>query len=142
VVILRGTLDRLRSQYRIRALVDYLRSSQITVGYRVSAPRVTMEIRAIDLVQPEFAKVLAPSSDREEFWKDFVSEARVAGIAPQSLIVAGLETQRQLELARQAGIRFGQGNAVRRSFGPPDTHDRRAARSHPPPAPPTLSPFY
>jgi hypothetical protein len=119
VVILRGTLDRVRSQYRIRALIDYLRSSQITVGYRVSAPRVTMEIRAIDLVQPEFAKVLAPTSDREEFWKDFVSEARVAGIVPQSLIVAGLETQRQLELARQAGIRFGQGNAVRPSFEPP-----------------------
>ncbi len=124
VVILRGALDRIRSQYRIRAFVDYLRSSQISVGYRVSAPRVTMEIRTLDLVQPEFAKVLAPTSNREEFWKDFVSEARVAGIAPQSLIVAGLETERQVELARQAGIRFGQGNAVRPSFEPPDTRGR------------------
>jgi hypothetical protein len=142
VVILRGAQDRLRSQYRIRALIDYLRSGQITVGYRATAPRVTMEIRALDLVQPDFAKVLAPASDREEFWRDFVSEARVAGIAPQSLIVAGLETERQVELARLAGIRFGQGNAVRRSFEPPETRDRRPdADAGTSPSPPTLSPF-
>jgi hypothetical protein len=140
VVILRGVADRVRSQYRIRALIDYLRSGQITVGYRVSAPRVTMEIRALDLVQAEFAKVLAPASDREEFWKDFVSEGRVAGIAPQSLIVAGLETARQLELARQAGIRFGQGNAVRPSFQPPQTRERRGGVRDMP-DPPTRSPF-
>jgi hypothetical protein len=136
VVILRGALDRVRSQYRIRVLIDYLRSSQITVGYRVSVPRVTMEIRALDMVQPEFAKVLAPTSNRDEFWRDFVSEARVAGIAPQSLIVAGLETEQQLQLARQAGIRFGQGNAVRPSFEPPATRDRERT-----PDPPTRSPF-
>jgi hypothetical protein len=124
VVILRGTIDRVRSQYRLRAFIDYLRAGQIPVGYRVSAPRITMELRALDLVQPEFAKVLAPSSTRQEFWKDFVSEARVAGIAPQSLIVAGLETEQQLELARLAGIRFGQGTAVRPAFLPPDAHDR------------------
>jgi hypothetical protein len=141
VVILRGALDRVRSQYRIRAFVDYLRSGQIPVGYRVSAPRITMEIRTLDLVQPEFAKVLAPASNREEFWKDFVSEARVAGIAPQSLIVAGLETERQVELARQANIRFGQGSAVRPSFEPPETRGRRG-RALMPPDPPTRSPFY
>jgi len=140
VVILRGVAERVRSQYRIRTLIDYLRSGQIAVGYRVSAPRVTMEIRAFDLVQAEFAKVLAPASDRQEFWKDFVSEARVAGIAPQSLIVAGLETERQLELARQAGIRFGQGNAVRPSFQPPQTRERRGGVRETP-DPPTRSPF-
>ena len=121
VVILRGAQDRVRSQYRIRALIDYMRSSQITVGYRVGTPRVTMEMRALDMVQPDFAKVLAPESNRDEFWRDFVSEARVAGIEPQSLIVAGLETDQQVELARQAGIRFGQGNAVRPSFKPPES---------------------
>jgi hypothetical protein len=142
VVILRGALDRVRSQYRIRALIDYLRTAQITVGYRVTAPRATMEIRALDLVQPDFAKMLAPASDREEFWRDFVSEARVAGVAPQSLIVAGLETERQVDLARQAGVRFGQGNAVRRCFVPPDTRDRRReAGTREPPSPPTMSPF-
>jgi hypothetical protein len=120
VVILRGAQDRVRSHYRIRALIDYLRSSQITVGYRVTTPRVTMEMRALDLVQPDFAKVLAPESNREEFWRDFVSEARVAGVEPQCLIVAGLETDQQVDLARQAGIRFGQGNAVRPSFKPPE----------------------
>ena len=122
-VILRGDQDRVRSQYRIRALIDYLRSSQISVGYRVTTPRVTMEMRALDMVQPDFAKVLAPESNREEFWRDFVSEARVAGIEPHSMIVAGLETGQQVELARQAGIRFGQGNAVRPSFKPPDSRD-------------------
>jgi len=142
VVILRGVLERVRSQYRIRAFIDYLRTGQILVGYRVSAPRVTMEIQALDLVQPEFAKVLAPSSDREEFWKDFVSEARVAGIAPQSMIVAGLETRRQLELARQAGIRFGQGNAVRPSFEPPEIGDHAAGpKSRVTPSAPTRFPF-
>jgi hypothetical protein len=140
VVILRGAQERVRSQYRIRALVDYLRSVQITVGYRISAPRVTMEILGLDMVQPDFAKVLAPASNREEFWRDFVSEARVAGIAPQALIVAGLESERQLELARQAGIRFGQGNAVRPSFEPPDTRSRRPDAPEQP-SPPTLSPF-
>lgn len=123
VVIMRGSLDRVRSQYRLRAFIDYLRAGQIPVGYRVSAPRITMELRALDLVQPEFAKVLAPPSTRDEFWKDFVSEARVAGIAPQSLIVAGLETEQQLELARSAGIRFGQGPAVRPAFLPPDAYN-------------------
>jgi hypothetical protein len=142
VVILRGALDRVRSQYRLRALIDYLRSGQITVGYRITAPRATMEIRTLDLVQPDFAKVLTPVSNREEFWKDFVSEVRVAGVGPQSLIVAGLETERQVELARQAGIRFGQGNAVRRSFEPPDARPRRAAAGRrPAAAPATLSPF-
>ena len=121
VVILRGAQDRVRSQYRIRALIDYLRSSQITVGYRVTTPRVTMEMRGLDMVQPDFAKVLAPESNREEFWRDFVSEARVAGVEPQSLIVAGLETEQQVDLARRAGIRFGQGNAVRPSFKPPES---------------------
>jgi hypothetical protein len=141
VVILRGSLDRMRSQYRIRALIDYLRSGQITVGYRVASPRVTMEIGALDLVKPEFAKILAPVSNREEFWSDFVYEARVAGIAPKSLIVAGLETERQLELARGAGIRFGQGNAVRPSFEPPDTREIEAGSRPPPPDPPERSPF-
>jgi len=141
-VILRGSLDRMRSQYRIRALIDYLRSGQIAVGYRITAPRATMEIRALDLVQPDFAKVLAPVSSREEFWKDFVSEVRVAGVAPQALIVAGLEAEQQVELARQAGIRFGQGNAVRPSFVPPETAPRSAAAApHPAPAPAALSPF-
>jgi hypothetical protein len=140
VVILRGSQERLRSRYRVRALIDYLRSGQITVGYRVTSPRVTMEMRAFDMVQPDFAKVLAPSSDREEFWRDFVSEVRVAGIAPQSLIVAGLESERQVELARQAGVRFGQGNAVRPSFEPPETRPRRPDLRVVPPLP-SRSPF-
>jgi len=140
VIILRGSHERVRSQYRIRALIDYLRSAQIAVGYRITAPRVSMEMLGFEMVQPAFAKVLAPSSDREEMWRDFVSEVRVAGVSPQALIVAGLESERQLELAREVGIRFGQGNAVRRSFEPPDARKRRADAPEQPSLP-TRSPF-
>ena len=43
----------------LRELDFYNLDMIISVGYRVSAPRITMEIRTLDLVQPEFAKVLA-----------------------------------------------------------------------------------
>jgi len=115
-VLLRGSQERMRSKYRIRALIDYLHTGRSAVGYRITEPRAGMEMRGLDLVQPDFAKVLAPASNREEFWTDFVSEARIAGIAPESLIVAGLETERQVELARAAGAGFGQGTAVRPPF--------------------------
>ncbi|MBV8209161.1 MAG: hypothetical protein JO133_03765 [Burkholderiaceae bacterium] len=123
-VLLRGSQERMRSKYRIRALVDYLHTGRSAVGFRITEPRAAMEMRALDLVQPDFAKVLAPASNREEFWADFVSEARIAGITPESLIVAGLGTERQVELARAAGAGFGQGTAVRPAFRLPDSDAR------------------
>lgn len=119
VVLLRGSMERLRSRYRLRAFVDLLRSAQIPVGYRISMPRVSMELRALDFLEPDFAKVLAPASTRVEYWQDVMLEARVAGIHPEWLIVAGLETGQQLELAQDVAIRFGQGNAVRSAYLPP-----------------------
>jgi hypothetical protein len=113
VVMLRGSIDLVRSQYRIRAFVDYLRAQQITVGLRISAPRMAMEMSAFSLVEPEFAKVLVPASNHGETWNNLPLEARVAGINERWLIIAGLQTANQVEQATRIGAGFGQGNAVR-----------------------------
>jgi hypothetical protein len=119
VVLLRGSMERLRSRYRLRAFADMLRAVKIPVGYRISMPRISMELKAIDFLEPDFAKMLAPTSTRIEYWQDVMLEARVAGIHPEWLIVAGLENGHQLELAQDVAIRFGQGNAVRSAYVPP-----------------------
>jgi hypothetical protein len=119
VVLLRGQLDRLRSPYRVRSFVEWLRSQQIPVGYRMSAPRVSMEMKAIDLVQPDFAKVLAPSSMRPEFWRDVAVEARAAGLPTEHVIIAGIETPAQRLLAIDAGFGYAQGTAIRAAYDPP-----------------------
>lgn len=129
VVLLRGQLDRLRSPYRVQGFIDWLRSMHVPVGYRLSAPRVSMELRAIDLVQPDFAKLLAPTSKRPEFWDDVLLEARVAGLRADRLIVAGIETREQRALAVQAGFGFAQGSAIRPAYDPPSIR-----------TPPTLPP--
>lgn len=129
VVLLRGQLERLRSPYRVRGFIHWLRSQQIPVGYRVSAPRVSMEMKAIDFVQPEFAKVLAPASKRLEYWEDVVLEARAAGLRAGRLIVAGTETREQRALAAAAGFGFAQGTAIRPAYDPPSIR-----------TPPTLPP--
>jgi hypothetical protein len=113
VVMLRGSMELARSQYRIRAFVDYLRAQQISVGVRVTAPRMAMEMGAFSLVEPEFAKVLAPASNRDEVWHNLALEARVAGVNEPWLIVAGLQSAEQVEQATRMGAGFGQGNAVR-----------------------------
>jgi len=118
VILLRGSMERLRSRYRMRSFVDHLRSLHIPVGYRVTAKRVTMELKALDFLRPDFAKLLAPESMHIEPWQDLVLEARVADVPPESMIVAGLEHPRQVELAQQVGIRFGQGSAVRPAYAP------------------------
>ncbi|HXY21685.1 MAG TPA: hypothetical protein VEI29_03310, partial [Burkholderiaceae bacterium] len=112
-VILRGSVEMVRSHYRIRAFIDYLRAQQIPVGLRVTAPRLAMDLSAFALVQPDFAKILAPTSNLAEAWQNLALEARVVGLSEQWLIVAGLQAQDQVERAAQAGIGFGQGNAVR-----------------------------
>jgi hypothetical protein len=118
VVMLRGSIDRMRSQYSVRAFIEHLRAQQIPVGYRVTTPRITMDLQAIEFLQPGFAKVLAPNSMRPDAWQDFVLEARVVGIPAERLIVAGLENAAQLKLAREAQIGFGQGTAVRPAHAP------------------------
>ena len=118
VVLLRGSIELARSPYRIRAFADHLRSQQIAVGMRVSAPRMAMEMGAFSLVEPQFAKVLAPASDRNEVWHNMAVEARVAGVAEQWLIVAGLQTPGQVTQARAMGAGFGQGTAVRAPQAP------------------------
>ena len=120
-VLLRGAPQRLRSRYRLRAFADLLRSLKIAVGYRLTAPRVSMEISGVDLVQPIFAKVLAPNSTRPEAWSDLALEIRALGLDTKSTIVGALETRSQRDNAVRAGFGLGQGRAVRPPYPPPAT---------------------
>lgn len=119
LVLLRGNVERLRSPYRVRAFVDHLRAQRVPVGYRIDAPRLSMEMRALDFLRPDFVKIIAPASPRIEFWQDVALEARVGGLNIEWLIVAGIETPAQKKLAAEAGFRFGQGNALREPYDPP-----------------------
>jgi hypothetical protein len=120
-VLLRGHVDRMRSRYRVRGFIDWLRTLQIPVGYRLTANRISMEMRAIDFVAPDFAKLLAPSSNRSEYWQDVALEARAAGLKVDRAIVAGIEQAEQRKNAVAAGFAFGQGHAVRAPYDPPAT---------------------
>lgn len=117
-VILRGSLSRVRSRPRVRAFVEHLRAQGVVVGYKVVEPRISMELPELDFVRPDFGRIQAPASDRPEYWQDVISEARIAGLARERLVVAGLDTPRHLELARSAGARFGQGASVRPPYAP------------------------
>lgn len=120
-ILVRGQIDRIRSPYRVQSFLDWLRTQQIPVGYRLTAPRIGMEMKAIDFVRPDFAKVLAPQSRRLEFWQDALLESRAAGLNADWLIVAGVETAEQKQLAAAAGYRFAQGTAVKPCHAPPPT---------------------
>lgn len=117
-ILVRGQVERMRSPYRVRGFLDWLRAQQIPVGYRLAAPRISMEMKAIDFVQPDFARVKAPPSRRLEFWQDSRLEARAAGLDVDWVVVAGLDDDEQKRLATAAGFRLGQGSAVKRCHGP------------------------
>lgn len=119
VVMLRGEVERLRSPYRFQGFVDWLRAHRIPVGYRISAPRISMEMGAIDLFHPDFIKVNAPPSKRVEYWQDMAVEARMSGQEAQRVVVAGIEDLAQRRAAAESGFGFGQGNAVKAPFDPP-----------------------
>lgn len=132
VVMLRGSAERLRSSYRVRAFVEYLRAQQIPVGLRVTSPRLAMEMTAFELIQPDFAKILAPASLGADAWENLVLESRIVGVPEEWLVVAGLQTQQQIERAARAGIGFGQGSAVRpaqKPFRPAAARGASAARA-------------
>ncbi|MDH4115436.1 MAG: hypothetical protein OEU89_08190, partial [Burkholderiaceae bacterium] len=112
-VLLRGAPQRLRSRYRLRVFADMLRGLNYPVGYRLSAPRVSMEIAGVDLVQPSFAKVLATTVPRAEVWEDLALEVRALGLDTRTTIVGGIEVPQQAHLARSAGFELGQGRAIR-----------------------------
>ena len=118
-VMLRGAPNRLRSRYRLQAFAEMLRGLDYHVGYRVSAPRVGMELKGIDLVRPSFAKVLATASRRQEAWADLAAEVRAVGLDPATTIVGGLQDAEQARLAALAGFELGQGLAIRPPFPPP-----------------------
>lgn len=118
-VIFRGTPQRLRSRYRLRAFADMLRGLGYPVGYRLSAPRVSMELAGVDLVEPVFAKVLATTSPREEAWQDLALEVRALGLDTRTTVVGGVEVPQQARMALEAGFELGQGRAVRQPYPPP-----------------------
>jgi len=118
-VLLRGAPQRLRSRYRLRAFADMLRGLEAAVGYRLTAPRVSMELSGVDLVQPIFAKVLAPTVNRADAWSDLALEVRALGLDTRSTIVGALETPQQRDHAVHAGFQLGQGRAVRMPYPPP-----------------------
>jgi hypothetical protein len=118
-VLLRGSLALLRSRYLFRAFREHLRGQHVPVGYMLTAPSISMEVAALGFVQPDFAKLTAPPSTRVQPWRDLMAELRAAGVAPDRLIVSALDTRKQVGIAAQVGIPFGQGNAVRPSFAPP-----------------------
>ena len=78
-----------------------------------------MEIRGIDLVQPIFAKVLAPDATRQDAWSDLSLEVRALGLDTHSTIIGALETRPLLQSAVRAGFELGQGWAVRLPYPPP-----------------------
>lgn len=118
-VLFRGAPQRLRSRYRLRAFADMLRGLKVAVGYRLTAPRVSMELAGVDLVQPIFAKVLAPTINRADAWSDLALEIRALGLDTRSTIVGALETGQQRDHAVRAGFQLGQGRAVRMPYPPP-----------------------
>ncbi|MGZ9031176.1 MAG: hypothetical protein ACXW2G_07370 [Burkholderiaceae bacterium] len=128
-VMFRGTPQRLRSRYRLRALADMLRGLGYPVGYRLSAPRVSMELAGVDLVQPIFAKVLATTSPREEAWQDLALEVRALGLDTRATIVGGIEVPQQARMAHEAGFGLGQGRAVRQPYPPPSIPEPASAAS-------------
>ena len=118
-VLMRGAPQRLRSRYRLRGFADMLRGLKVAVGYRLTAPRVSMEISGVDLVQPIFAKVLAPANARAETWSDLALEVRALGLDTKSTIVGALESRAQRDCAVRTGFELGQGRAVRLPYPPP-----------------------
>ena len=118
-ILLRGSLGGLRSPYQVRAFREHLRGHHVAVGYLLSAPSISMELKSMEFLQPDFAKLRAPSSTGLETWQNLVFESRVAGVQPDNLIVAGLQSRKQVGIAAQVGIGFGQGNALLPPFAPP-----------------------
>jgi hypothetical protein len=106
-----------------------LRGLGYHVGYRISAPRVGMELRGVELVRPDFAKVLATTANSEQAWKDLAAEVRAVGLDPRVTIVGGVQDAEQVRLAALAGFELGQGLAIRPPYPPPSIHPRTRTAS-------------
>ena len=128
-VMFRGTPQRLRSRYRLRAFADMLRGLDYPVGYRLSASRVSTELEGVDLVQPIFAKVLATTAPRNDAWQDLALEVRALGLDTRTTIVGGIEVPQQAHMAKEAGFELGQGRAIRQPYPPPSIPEPEPAAS-------------
>ena len=74
---------------------------------------------AIDFVAPDFAKMLAPISSREETWQEMSREVNALGLTRETFVLAGIEREEQLTLARNTGFVLGQGRALKKPYFPP-----------------------
>lgn len=128
-VMFRGTPQRLRSRYRLRAFAEMLRGLDYPVGYRLSASRVSTELAGVDLVQPIFAKVLATTAPRQDAWQDLALEVRALGLDTRTTIVGGIEVPEQARMAKAAGFELGQGRAIRQPYPPPSIPEPEPAAS-------------
>jgi hypothetical protein len=117
-VLVRGDLARIRSRYRVHSFIDWMRSQNITVGYRLDV-RVEREGEAVSFVKPRFVKLMAPACADAEAWEHALSQTVLLGVHPESIIVSGVETPQQKEQARDAGFLFAQGTAVAPWQSPP-----------------------
>ena len=74
---------------------------------------------AIDFVAPDFAKMLAPISSREETWQEMSREVNALGLTRETFVLAGIERDEQLNLARNTGFVLGQGRGLKKPYFPP-----------------------
>jgi hypothetical protein len=117
-VLVRGDMSRIRSRYRIHGFLDWLRSQHIAIGYRLDA-RLDRESEAVDVVEPSFVKLMAPTSTNLIDWEHALAQTVSFGIDAERIIAAGLETDGQKQLACDAGFLLGQGTAVAPWQSPP-----------------------
>lgn len=117
-VLVRGDLARIRSRYRVQGFLDWIRSQNITVGYRLDT-RVEQEAEAVKFVEPRFVKLMAPASADTDAWECALAQTVALGVHPESIIVAGVETPQQKQQARDTGFLFAQGTAVAQWQSPP-----------------------
>jgi hypothetical protein len=108
MVLLRGDFARVRSPYRLRVLVEFLREHNVRIGFLLPSGRLSMEMQVLEALKPEFVMASAPISNRVEYWQDFVSEASSFGITPRRLVITGIDSEARFELARTAGVRLVQ----------------------------------
>jgi hypothetical protein len=123
VVQVRGQLERARSPYRVHGFLEFLRGEGVSYGYRIMSPRIGMDVMALDQLKPDFGVLRAPTSSRIEFWEGVIVEARSMGFDPNKLVVAGLDDQMRVDLARKAHFGFGQGALVSPIKTPPWTRE-------------------
>lgn len=125
-VVVRGDMVRIRSPYRVQGFLEWLRIQHVGVGYRLD-DRIDLGAEAVAFVEPRFVKLLAPTSVDLGVWEQTLAQALALDFEPARVIVAGLDTPEQKQLALDAGFVCGQGMAVAPWQSPPSIKQRTLA---------------